>query len=78
MSEFSDNAKEWLEFWGDCNPTVRVEDKTLKGYTTDYDGTSSFYVSAYELREMAAACFEVADWLEARADAHLADAAPEA
>ena len=51
MSEFSDNAKKWLAFWGDCKPTVRVQDKALKGYTTDYDGTASFYVDADELRK---------------------------
>ena len=78
MSEFSNNAKEWLKFWGDCGPTVRVEDKTLKGYSYDREGTASFYVDADELRRMSEACLEVANWLEARAAAHLADAAPEA
>lgn len=57
---------------GSYGPTVRVEEKMLKG---SHDGGKS-YMDSHDLRELAAACTEAADWLDARAG--LESAAPAA
>lgn len=53
---------------GSYSPTVRVEEKMLKG---SHDGGKS-YMDSHDLRELAAACTEAADWLDARAGVDIA------
>ena len=49
---------------GEFSPTVRVEERMLKGYI---DGKC--YYDPGDLRRMAAAFTEAADWLDKRAEA---------
>lgn len=53
---------------GGFGPTSKPEDRQVKGYTIgpDGEGGKSYYDSG-ELREIAAACNEAADWLDKRA-----------
>lgn len=60
-------AKSWMMFLGDFGPTVNAKEKTLKGYMHDEDGGGEAYMTATDLRELAASCNEVADWLDKRA-----------
>ena len=62
-------AQTWMKLIGDFGPTVREENRSLKGYTYDGKGGNSVYLDSGELRELAAACNEVADWLDKRANA---------
>lgn len=69
-SDISNSAKAWMKLLGNFGPTVLAERKELKGYTVDDDGDHvKTYYDSDELRELAAACTEVADWLDRRADA---------
>lgn len=66
--DISKGAQAWMQLLGDFGPTVRVDSMELKGYTRDKDGdTVKTYYDSGELRELSAACLEVADWLERRA-----------
>ena len=64
MKEWSDNAKEWMDALGRFGPTTDSE--YIKGYAYDYEegGVFSIYWNARHLREIAAACLEVAESLE--------------
>lgn len=53
-----------LKELGEYSPTVHAVNKELKGH---HDGGKS-YITSDELRELAAACIEAADWLDNRAD----------
>ena len=66
--DISDGAKAWMKFLGNFTPTVLPERRELKGYALDENGESGkAYYASGELRELAAACSEVADWLDKRA-----------
>jgi len=62
--EWSENTKCWMESLGRFTPTT--ENDYVKGYAYDFDegGTYSIYWDARSLREIAAACLEVAEGLE--------------
>ena len=62
-------AKTWMKFLGDFGPTVKEESRELKGDIYDEEGGGKVYLDSGELRELAAACNEVADWLDKRAEA---------
>lgn len=73
MSDFdkdiSSSAKAWMQLIGDFGPTVRADRRELKGMTFDKDGDRvKTYLDSGELRELAASCIEVADWLDKRAE----------
>ena len=53
---------------GNFAPTVDASRRTIKGYTYDYEGGSTDYWDSDDLRAVATACTEVADWLDARAE----------
>ena len=55
-----------MMFLGDFTPILDEKAKTLKGYMYDEEGSGSVYITATELRELATACNEVADWLDKR------------
>jgi hypothetical protein len=61
-------ALEWMESLGSFGPTVLADRREIKGYTADKDGdlVKTYYDSS-ELRGLAGACAEVADWLDKRA-----------
>lgn len=61
--ELNPKTLEWMQELGDFGPTVKEENKEVKGWG---DG-GKIYWGAEDLREIAAACLEVADWLEKRA-----------
>ena len=68
-TDISSLAQTWMKFIGDFGPTVREENRTLKGNMYDGEGGASVYLNSGELRELAAACNEVAVWLDKRANA---------
>ena len=68
-SDISATAKAWMRFIGEFGPTVRADRRELKGRIVDIDGDHvKAYVDSGELRELAASCIEVADWLDKRAE----------
>lgn len=58
----------WMKFLGNFGPTVHEQERMLKGYMHDDEGGGKVYLDAGELRELAAACNEAADWLDKRAE----------
>ncbi len=61
--ELSDNARAEMEWLGRFGPTNSK--LLLKGYRLDEDGDEGkAYLNASELRRIAAACLEVAAWME--------------
>lgn len=66
----SGNALEQMRELGDFSPTTRASDKMVKDCTLDADGDpGKTYWDSEDLRKIAAACAEVADWLDKRAEA---------
>lgn len=60
---WSEKTAEWMDVLGGFGPTVNNEH--VKGYTCDENGDPvKTYLNAEELREIAAACLEVAESLE--------------
>lgn len=72
--DLSPNTLACMELLGSFGPTTRHEEGLVKGSMYDpKDGEfSKTYLDSGELREMAAACTEVADWLDKRKAAALA------
>lgn len=64
MSEWSEKTAEWMESLGGFRPTT--DNEYVKGYAYDCEegGTFTIYWDARSLREIAAACLEVAKSLE--------------
>ena len=67
--DISNTAKGIMKFLGDFGPTVHAQNREVKGYMTDDEGCGKVYLDAGQLREIAASCNEVADWLDKRAEA---------
>lgn len=65
--DLSNLAKTWMQYLGGFSPTTNASEKTLKGYMHDDDGGGKVYLDSGELRELAKACNEAADWLDKRA-----------
>ena len=67
--DLSDNAKEIMLNLGGCLPTETPSDRWVEGWANGrYGETVTIGYSSHYLREMAAACLEVADWLDKRAE----------
>lgn len=71
--EVSDKARDVMKSLGNFGPTVNAANREVKGSTYDEDcedcgGCVKTYYTSADLREIAAACAEVADWLDKRAD----------
>ena len=66
-SDISNSGKSWMEFLGNFSPTVNEQSRELKGYMHDEEGVGKVYLNSGELRLLATACIEVADWLDNRA-----------
>lgn len=67
-TDVSQVSRDWLKTIGDFGPTVHAKNRELKGYLHAEAGEDGrTYLDANELRELAAACNEAADWLDKRA-----------
>ena len=71
INDLSKNAREVMEELGNFGATVNAKDRLVKGYKMDSDDGEccKHYYSSDDLRNIAAGCIEVADWLDSRADA---------
>ncbi len=68
--EVSESARGWMRTLGNFSPTVNPDYREVKGSMLgEYGDAEKTYFSSKELRELAAACSEVADWLDKRAAA---------
>lgn len=68
MKVLSETCRNWMRWMGNFGPTVRVEDRTIKGYMVDPEGDAGKeYMTSHDLRELSKSCVEMADWLDARA-----------
>jgi hypothetical protein len=66
--DISDKGRAWMRDLGNFGPTVNTRDRMVKGCMLDDDGEAArTYLDSADLRGLAAACNEVADWLDARA-----------
>lgn len=66
--KWSDNATKQMEFLGNFRPTEIPDAKEVKGYMLDHEGDGArVYLYPSDLRAIAYACNEVAEWLEERA-----------
>ena len=66
--DLSQLARDSMKELGNFGPTVNVAERLVKGamYDPDCDGAVKTYYSSDDLRQIAAACNEVADWLDKR------------
>ena len=68
-SEVSYDARMWLDQLGSFGPTVHAGRRELKGCLPCADGDDGrTYLDSDELRKIAAAFTEAADWLDKRAE----------
>lgn len=67
--DLSPKAREWMEELGHFGPTVHAANREVRGWAPDVKSGElcKIYFTAYDLRSLAAACTEVAEWLEKRA-----------
>ena len=68
--EVSESSRGWMRALGNFTPTVNPLYREVKGSMLGEYGDSEkkTYFDSKELRELATACIEVADWLDLRAD----------
>lgn len=66
-NNLSSLTKTWMKFLGNFSPTSNASERQLKGYMYDDEGGGKVYLDSSELRELATACNEAADWLDKRA-----------
>lgn len=62
--DLSIDARQWMRDLGEFGPTVHAAKREVKGYGID----GKTYYTSEDLRGIAAACTEVADWLDRRAE----------
>lgn len=68
--EVSESARGWMRTLGNFSPVVNPDYREVKGSMLgEYGDAEKTYFDSKELRELAAACNEVADWLDERAAA---------
>lgn len=69
FEDLSQETRDWLRDLGQFSPITDAKRKTLKGVHHDPDeGPGKWYISSSDLREIAKACIETADWLDLRAE----------
>lgn len=66
-TDISESAKETMKFLGNFGPADIVGWREVKGRSFTLCEERA-YLSADELRKIAAGCIEVADWLDKRAE----------
>ena len=62
-SELDKETLGWMTELGNFSPTTNIESKQLKGHT---DEGKTYYDSS-DLRQIAKACLDAANWLDERA-----------
>lgn len=68
-AEVSNVSREWLRTMGNFSPTANERLRELKGYLhCDDVGDGRTYLTADELRLIAVAFTEAADWLDKRSE----------
>lgn len=67
-SELTQETRDVMEELGNFKPTNTSKNKEIKGYKQDGEGTVSIYYNSSDLRIVAAACIEVAEFLDKRAE----------
>jgi hypothetical protein len=73
--DLSESARAALKDLGNFGPTVTASHRLVKGYMANDDGdTVSVYYTSRDMREMAKAFVEVAEWLDKRAEEHTNEA----
>ncbi|MFI8608521.1 hypothetical protein ACIGFL_09375 [Pseudomonas sp. NPDC077649] len=66
--EVSETSRAWMRALGNFTPTVNPLYREVKGSMLgEYGEAEKTYFDSKELRELAKACAEVADWLDRRA-----------
>lgn len=66
--EVSENSRGWMRTLGHFTPTVNPIYREVKGSMLGEHGDAEkTYFDSKELRALASACIEVADWLDKRA-----------
>lgn len=80
INDVSQKARDVMDALGNFGPTVNALNREVKGYTMDSNtgDCGKAYYSSDDLRNIAAGCIEVADWLDKRADIAKATGAPHA
>lgn len=69
-TDVSEKARDWMKEIGEFGPTVHAANREVKGRVADENNEfCKAYYTSDELRSLAAACTEVADWLDKRAAA---------
>lgn len=69
--DLSQGARDTMDLLGNFLPTHMIEARTVKGYMWDGDGgNGGVYFTSNDLRESASHFIEVANWLDAQADAY--------
>lgn len=68
-TDLSPNARRVMRELGGFGPITDDSQRTVKGYTYDEDGIGcKTYYTSGDLRGIADACLDVADWLDNRAN----------
>lgn len=68
-AELPKSTRYWMDFLGDFSPTVHEDARELKGGMADKEGNvERVYLCANDLRQLASACQDAADWLDKRAE----------
>lgn len=67
-SDLTQETRDVMEELGNFKPTNTPKNKQIKGYKQEEDGTVSVYYDSSDLRMVAAACIEVAEFLDKRAE----------
>lgn len=69
FEDLSQETRDWLDDLGQFRPTADAKRKTMRGVFNNPDGgNEQWYISSSNLREIAKACVETADWLDRRAE----------
>ena len=70
INDLSQNARDVMKALGNFGPTVHALNCEVKGYAMDADtgDCGKQYYTSNDLRKIASACDEVANWLDRRAE----------
>lgn len=68
-TDVSEDARDWLEMLGSFGPTANAGNRELKGRVhSDHGEDGRVLLDSGDLRNIAAAMTEAADWLDKRAE----------
>lgn len=66
--DVSERTRDVMKELGNFGPTVDAIDRAVKGWTYEDGECGKTYWTSDDLRQIAAACIEAADWLDRRAE----------